>query len=431
MTERLYYHDAFLREFDARVLSVNQEGDRWRVTLDRTAFYPTSGGQPHDTGTLGDVNVVEVLDSDNHEVIHFTDRAVAAGPIHGIIDWGRRFYHIQQHTGQHLLSAAFLELFQFPTVSFHLGRDTSTIDLAAPIIERRHLDAAERRTNEIIFEDRPVRVLFGTAQELAAAGIRKQVDREGILRAIEVEGFDRQPCGGTHVSRTGQVGLILLRKLEKVKGNWRVEFICGARSGLAAHNDYVALGGAARLLSCAAAEVPAMVARALEERQEAHRTRQRLTEELAEVQAQMLLATAGRAGKPGQPGVVSHVAPHPASQVVPQVLPEVVPNALSQVVPQVVSYIVGDSDPAFLRLLATKMVAQPHVRILLATRAGQIIFAQSPGLEGDMSALLRDCLGAGGGKGGGTRDFAQGSVPDPSRVEAVLDSALRQLERPA
>ncbi|HXQ97161.1 MAG TPA: alanyl-tRNA editing protein [Candidatus Limnocylindrales bacterium] len=406
MTERLYYHDAFLPEFDARVLSVNQEGDRWRVTLDRTAFYPTSGGQPHDTGTLGDVNVVEVLDSDNHEVIHFTDRAVAPGPIHGKIDWGRRFYHIQQHTGQHLLSAAFLELFQFPTVSFHLGRDTSTIDLAAPIIERRHLDAAERRTNEIIFEDRPVRVLFGTAQELAAAGVRKQVDREGVLRAIEVEGFDRQPCGGTHVSRTGQVGLILLRRLEKVKGNWRVEFICGARSGLAAHNDYVALGEAARLLSCAAAEVPAMVARALEERQEGHRTRQRLTEELAGVQAQLLLATEGRDGRASQPGVVSHVAS------------------------KVVSYIVGNSDPVFLRLLATKMVAQPNVRILLATRAGQIIFAQSPGLEGDMSALLRDCLGAGGGKGGGTRDFAQGSVPDPSRVEAVLDSALRQLERP-
>ncbi|HLW99214.1 MAG TPA: DHHA1 domain-containing protein [Candidatus Acidoferrales bacterium] len=399
MTERLYYHDAFLREFDARVLSANQEGDRWRVLLDRTAFYPTSGGQPHDTGTLGDVNVVEVLDSDNHEVIHFTDRAVPPGPIQGRIDWERRFYHIQQHTGQHLLSAAFIELFQFPTVSFHLGRDTSTIDLAAPVIERRHLDAAERRTNEIIFEDRPVRVLFGTAQELAAAGVRKQVDREGILRAIEVEGFDRQPCGGTHVSRTGQVGLILLRKLEKVKGNWRVEFVCGARSGVTAHNDYVALGEAARLLSCAAAEVPAMVARALEERQEGHRTRQRLTEELAEVQALMLLATAGRAGKSGQPGVVSHL--------------------------------LGDSDAAFLRLLATKMVAQPNVRILLATRAGQIIFAQSPGLEGDMSALLRDCLAAAGGKGGGTRDFAQGSVPDPNHVQAVLDSALRQLERPA
>jgi alanyl-tRNA synthetase len=399
VTERLYYHDAFQREFDAQVLSVNPDRDRWRVLLDRTAFYPTSGGQPHDTGKIGEVNVLEVLDSDDHEIIHFTDHAVATGPVRCRIDWGRRFYHIQQHTGQHLLSAAFLELFQMPTVSFHLGRETSTIDLAAPILEPRHLEAAERRTNEIIFEDRPVRILFGTAEELAAAGVRKQVDREGILRAIEVEGFDRQPCGGTHVSRTGQVGLVLLRKFEKVKGNWRAEFVCGARAGLAARTDFAVLGEAARLLSCPASEVPAMVGRALEERQEGYRARQRLTEELAEVQALMLLATEGRAGKAGHPGVVSRV--------------------------------LSDSEAGYMRLLATKIVAQPHVRALLATRSGQIIFAQSPGLEGDMNALLRDCLSAAGGKGGGTRDFAQGSVPDPNRVDSVLDSALRQLERPA
>jgi alanyl-tRNA synthetase len=151
VTERLYYHDAFQREFDAQVLSVNPDGDRWRVLLDRTAFYPTSGGQPHDTGKIGEVNVLEVLDSDDHEIIHFTDQAVPTGPVRCRIDWGRRFYHIQQHTGQHLLSAAFIELFQMPTVSFHLGRETSTIDLAAPILEQRHLEAAERRTNEIIF----------------------------------------------------------------------------------------------------------------------------------------------------------------------------------------------------------------------------------------------------------------------------------------
>jgi alanyl-tRNA synthetase len=338
---------------------------------------------------------VEVIDDENENVVHFTDRAVLAGPIHGRIDWDRRFDHIQQHTGQHLLSAAFIELFKMQTVSFHLGREISTIDLAAPALSQTQLEAAERRTNEIIFDDRSVNILFGTAQELAAAGIRKQVDREGILRAIEIEGFDRQPCGGTHVSRTGQIGLILLRKLEKLKSNWRVEFVCGNRALRAARSDATLLNDAARQLSCGPADVPAMVARALEERQTGHRARQRLTEELAEVQALMLLATEGRAGNGGKPVVVSRVLEEP--------------------------------DPSYLRLLATKIVAQPGVRAILATRAGHVIFAQSAGLEGDMNKLLRESISTAGGKGGGTRDFAQGSLPGPGSVETVVRHALKVL----
>ena len=156
--------------------------------------------------------------------------ALTAGPVRGRIDWERRFDHIQQHTGQHLLSAAFIDFFGMQTVSFHLGREISTIDLAAPTVGSQHLEAAERRVNEIIFEDRPIGIRFGTAEELAAAGIRKQVQREGTLRAIEVEGFDRQPCGGTHASRTGQVGHVSAAQERKVKGNWRVEFVCGFRA---------------------------------------------------------------------------------------------------------------------------------------------------------------------------------------------------------
>jgi len=396
-TDRLYYHDSFLREFDAQVISCEKDADRWRVILDRTAFYPTSGGQPHDTGTLGDAKIVEVLDEEDGALIHFADRAVPPGPIHGRINWERRFDHIQQHTGQHLLSAAFIELFKMQTVSFHLGREISTIDLAAPALDQRQLEAAERRTNEIIFDDRVVNIRFDTAEELAAAGVRKQVDREGILRAIEIETFDRQPCGGTHVSRTGQIGMVLLRKLEKVKSAWRVEFVCGYRAMRAARTDATLLNEAGRQLSCGPSDVPAMVARALEERQTGHRARQRLTEELAEVQALMLLATEGRAGKSGQPVVVSRVLEEP--------------------------------DPSYLRLLATKIVAQPGVRAILGTRAGHVIFAQSAGIDGDMNALLRDCISIAGGKGGGTRDFAQGSLPDAGRVEAVIQHALELLRQ--
>lgn len=397
MTERLYYQDSFLKEFDAQVLSAKEEGGRWRVILDRTAFYPSSGGQPFDTGKLGDAFVVEVVDAGDHEVVHFTDRALPLGPVHGRIDWERRFDHIQQHSGQHLLSAAFIELFKMPTVSFHLGREICTIDLEAPSVEQRHLEAAERLANQIIFEDRPLKIFFGTASELAAAGVRKEVDREGVLRAIEVEGFDRQPCGGTHVSRTGQVGMILLRKVEKVKGNWRVEFVCGFRAMRAARSDATLLGESARLLSCAAPEVPDMVARALEERQSGYHARQRLTEQLAEVQALMLLATEGRVGKDGRPGFVSQI--------------------------------LEDPDPSYMRLVATKIVGQANMRAILATRAGHVIFAQSSGLNGDMNLLLRECLATANGKGGGTRDFAQGSLPDPTRVESVLELALQRLDK--
>lgn len=397
VTDRLYYHDSFLKEFDAEVISCEQDADRWRVILDRTAFYPTSGGQPHDTGSLGESKVLEVLDEEDGSLIHFTDRAISSGQTYGRIDWERRFDHIQQHTGQHLLSAAFIELFKMQTVSFHLGREISTIDLAAPALDQRQLEIAERRTNEIIFDDRPIKILFGTAEELAAAGIRKQVDREGILRAIEIETFDRQPCGGTHVARTGQIGIILLRKLEKVKGAWRVEFVCGYRAMRAARADATLLADTARQLSCAPVDVPSMVARALEERQSGHRARQRLTEELAEVQALMLLVTEGRAGKSGQPVVLSRVLEEP--------------------------------DQTYLRLLATKIVAQPGVRAILGTRAGHVIFAQSSGLDGDMNALLRDCISIAGGKGGGTKDFAQGSLPDATCVEAVIQRAVELLQK--
>jgi len=424
MTERLYYNDSFLKEFDATVVSCAEEGEpsnagkrvaegrpsfaekpgtegrRWRVALDRTAFYPTSGGQPHDTGTLGDARVVEVLgdeasDDGKDDVIHFTDRVLAPGPVHGKIDWERRFDHMQQHTGQHLLSAAFIELFQMPTVSFHLGREISTIDIAAATVGSKHMEDAERRTNEIIFDDRAVNVLYGTAGELAAAGVRKQVEREGVLRAIEIEGFDRQPCGGTHVARTGQIGMILLRRVEKVKQNWRVEFVCGWRALRAARADAASLGEAARLLGCATGEAPGMVARALEERQAGYRARQRLTEELAEVQALMLVATERRAGKAGGPGVVIRVLDEP--------------------------------DASYARMLATKVVEQGSTRALIATRGGHLIFAQSAGLDADMNALLKECVSPAGGKGGGSRDFAQGSVSDARRVEEVLASAAEKL----
>jgi alanyl-tRNA synthetase len=394
MTDRLYHHDACLKEFDAQVLGCTPEADHYHVVLDRTAFYAASGGQPHDTGSLGAARVLEVIEAGDDTIVHVTDRHLSPGVVHGAIDWPRRFDHMQQHTGQHLLSAVFLERFRLRTVSFHLGKEVSTIDLATPAVPPEHLREAEQRVNELICEDRAVTVRFGTREELAAAGVRKEVDREGILRAIEIEGVECQPCGGTHVARTGQVGLLLLRKCEKQRGNWRVEFVCGFRALNAARQDAAALGEAARLLACAPAEVSALAGRLLEERRDSQRSRQRLLERLAELEAAELhrqaLADAG--------GVVRVV------------------------------HVLDGADAVYLRLLATALVAPGKVQALLATRpGGQVVFAHSPGLPGDMNALLRDVLREVGGKGGGTRDFAQGSCPGSTDPETLVRIAAARL----
>lgn len=390
MTERLYYRDSFLREFDAQVLSCEREGERWKVLLDRTAFYPTSGGQPHDLGKLGGVPVVEVADAEE-KVVHYTSAAVDVGPVHGEIHWPRRMDHMQQHTGQHLLSAAFIDLFDFPTVSFHLGREVSTIDLEASSIAPRHIEEAERRTNEIILEDRVVAVRFGTAEELERAGVRKKVEREGILRAIEVEGFDRQPCGGTHLARTGQAGLLLTRKIERRRDSWRLEFVCGWRALAAARGDYATLNQAASLLSCGLPEAPRMLEKLMEGRRAQHNAVKRLEERLAEHEARALLA----ANPPG--------APEGAHRIV---------AALE------------DATPDYLRLLGAKIVSEGRAVALLASRSsGHVAFAQSKGLAGDMGGLLREALQQFPGKGGGAKDFAQGTLADPAQATAFLAHA--------
>lgn len=396
MTERLYYRDSFLHEFDAQVMSCERDdsaSDRWRVVLDRTAFYPTSGGQPHDTGTLGGADVTEVADSEDggHKVIHYTTAELPLGPVRGAIHWPLRIDHMQQHTGQHILSAAFVELFQFPTVSFHLGKDVSTIDLQAPSIVPRHLEEAERRANEIIFDDRLVTIRFGTAEELAEAGIRKKVDREGILRAVEIEGFDRQPCGGTHLARTGQAGILLLRKLERRRDAWRVEFVCGFRALAAARGDFATLTQTASLLSCGLPDVPASVTKILEERRSLHGATKHMEDRLADLEARELLSNGAPAGSSTMTCVAT---------------------------------VLEDATPAYLALLAAKVTARANVIALFASRiAGHVVFAQTKGGTTDMGVLLRETLGAFGGKGGGAKDFAQGKMPNPADADRILQKA--------
>ncbi|MGA7623116.1 MAG: DHHA1 domain-containing protein [Candidatus Acidiferrales bacterium] len=410
LTDRLYYHDSFLREFDATVTSCEQEAGRWKVILDKTAFYPTSGGQPHDLGKLGEASVVEVIEEaataesgTEKKVVHYTSAEVPLGPVHGVIDWARRIDHMQQHSAQHLLSAAFIELFGFKTISFHLGKEISTIDLETSAVVARHLDEAERRTNEIIFEDRPVVIRFGTAQELSDAGVRKKVEREGILRAIEIEGFDRQPCGGTHLARTGQAGLALIRKLERRRDLSRVEYVAGYRALAAARSDFAALTNVASQLSCALAEVPAGVSKILSERREQFSASKHMAERLATLEAQRLLQGSSESR------------------------PESVTDADGGEA-RVVATSVPEATAAYLGLLAARLAATASVvALLVASGSGQVVFAQSKGLHSDLGAILRECLRQFGGKGGGSKDYAQGNLPNPKDASAFLTRARELL----
>ena len=250
-----------------------------RVFLDRTAFYPSSGGQPHDVGRIGDSDVIDVIDSEDG-IVH-----VLSGPVQGEevaceIDWRRRFDHMQQHTGQHLLSAVFEELFGVATISFHMGATASTIDLSCASMTPDELRTAEERANQIVYENRRVNIGFEDAG--AAEGLRKASERSGSLRIVSIEGLDRSACGGTHVQATGEIGAILLRTVEKIRGNVRLEFLCGSRAIRRARADYTALESAARAFSAPLDEVPVLVAAQAERLKESEKVRQRLSSELAE-----------------------------------------------------------------------------------------------------------------------------------------------------
>jgi alanyl-tRNA synthetase len=285
-----------------------------------------------------------------------------------------------------------------------LGRELSTIDLNAPSVVARHLEEAERRTNDIIFEDRPVVIRFGTAEELAEAGIRKKVEREGILRAIEIEGFDRQPCGGTHLARTGQAGLLFIRKLERRRDLSRVEYVAGYRALAAARSDFALLTEGGSLLSCGVADVPAGIAKLMGERREQAATAKRIEERLALLEARALLRE------------------HDESRGAP------LADASATDARMVVAA-VPEATAGYLGLLAARLAAVNNVVALLVSRdQGHVVFAQSKGLSSDLGAALREGLKQFSGKGGGSRDFAQGSLPNPAEADAFLARAAQLLK---
>src|SRR5262245_29871517 len=296
MTERIYYTDSLLTSFDATVESCDPADGRFHIVLDRTAFYPTSGGQPFDTGRLADRPVVDVIDRDDGQIVHVVDGPLTAGAaVHGDVDWARRFEHMQQHTGQHMLSAAFDRLHRARTVSFHLGTDSATIDLSREVTPAEVAEA-ERDVNRVVWEDRPVEVRFATEEEASRLPLRKEPVRTGRLRLIDVKDYDLSACGGTHVPRTGMIGIIAVSAWERFKGGSRVSFVCGGRALDTFGRLRDVVTNATRALSVSAAELGGTIERLRADAKEQSRLVRSLQEETASHRATALRAKAETIG---------------------------------------------------------------------------------------------------------------------------------------
>ena len=400
-TSKLYFRDCSLLEFSATVIDVqpSERGDC--VVLDQTAFYPTGGGQPNDIGTLGEANVVDVFEDETGTIYHVIERADAGSlnlgqTVTGIIDRVRRLDHMQQHSGQHILTQAFVQACGAETRSFHLGARTSTIDIELQSPTSDLLRAAEDIANAVVFEDRPMRVHLVNEEEAARLPLRKESAVRGDIRVIEVENFDWSPCGGTHAARTGQIGMIAIRSHERAKRMTRVEFVCGGRA-LAdyrlANNTAVAV---ARLFSAERDSTPELVAREI---QEAKSTKKRIRDliELAMVAeaSEMLAASAESGGF------------------------------------KIVHAVFEGRDVEEVRVLAAKIVQREPSIALLATKdagAARLVFARSASLTQNMGQLLAEACEQLGGRGGGKPDLAQGGGPNTQRVEQTISEALEKVK---
>jgi alanyl-tRNA synthetase len=406
MTDRLYYNDPYLQAFDAGVLRVGERDGRIAVTLDRTAFYPTSGGQPFDTGTLGSFRVVDVVDEDDGTIVHIVERDEQANPesripspepghtLRGVLDWPRRFDHMQQHTGQHVLSAAFERLFGARTVSFHLGAETSTIDLAREL-SAAEIAAGENAANVVVWEHRPVTIRYAAAEDAAKLPLRKEPARGGTLRLIDVENHDLSACGGTHVARTGGIGVIAVSRWERFKGGQRVEFVCGGRALRVHRSLRDAMSASVRLLSVLPDELPASIERLLAEAKDQKRAMSALQTDLARYRAEELAgsAEATSAGK-------------------------VVARAI-------------EGDANVLKSLATAITSQPGFIVVLvsASSPSLAVVARSNNVAASAQAILSALIGKFGGRGGGRPELAQGGGLSGSAEDILAAARALTIER--
>jgi alanyl-tRNA synthetase len=395
MTERLYYEDAYSTHFEAHALGTMSLDGRPGVLLDRTFFYPTSGGQQHDRGLLNNIPVVDVQVTPEGDICHVLAKALPPGAeVSGEIDWPRRYDHMQQHSGQHLLSQAFYRILGAETVSVHFGDPICTLDLDIEDLTAAQLIAVEEHANAILWENRPIYHYWITDAELDSVPLRRPPKVSGKIRIVEIEGYDWSACGGTHVRRTGEIGVIALLRAEKMRRQSRVQFLCGQR----VLNDYrsrrTLLSDVAALLDTHHEQVPELVGKLQSANKDLDRQLRALQEEVLGYRARTLLASARFVGNV-----------------------------------RIVAQVQHDLDPNALKGLAQRLAAEPRTVALLCCESGgkgTAIFARSEGIDLNAGQLLRDVLREFGGGGGGRPDFAQGGGMSAETMEDVLAAAVQR-----
>jgi len=386
MTKRLYYTDSYLKEFSGTVLECRRIDNNPAVILDRTAFYPESGGQPADSGVLQGARVLNVLEDDAGEILHVLDREIAAGPVAGSIDWPRRFDHMQQHTGQHILSQAFLHAANAPTLSFHMGAETSTIDIQLAHPSARHMQEAQTLATRVVFENRPVHILTTDRAGLGALGVRKDSQRDGEIRVIDIEGCDRSPCGGTHVRNTGEIGLIFVLGFERYKGGTRVEFAAGGRALQVLQKDHEILNQLARLHSVSPEGLPAMAEKLLQERVSLNRENELLRDGILEMEAAELIRNGAKTE-----------------------------HSLR------ICRVFTDRKLEAIKALAMKLTARDGVAAVLGIAdTCQIVVSRSRNLQGNCGEAIKRIASELGGKGGGRPEIAQAGGFSPDAFNAWM-----------
>ncbi len=419
VAERLYYDDSFLRTFTARVTDIREYArtdgqSQWQIALNRTAFYPTSGGQPFDRGTLAATarsgaellaEIDDVVEDDEGEVWHSTRKPLLAGTeVAGSIDWARRLDHMQQHSGQHLLSAVFAAEFGARTISFHLGESVSTIDLAVEDAEQQRtllaaLAYVEQTVNQRIAQNLSVSIATVSHEEaqalLAEGKVRKLPPRQGPMRLVEIQALDLNACGGTHVRALGEIGALLLRSTERTKKVMRIEFLCGLRAINAARQDFATLSSAAALMSVGRDAVAAAAERLLAENKSMAKAQQRLREELAH---------------------------HHGVQLAVE---QRIEDGL-----RLLQRTFTDRDADYIKLLASRVVASvpQTVAIFLSTleEPASLVLACSASLTCGCGDRLRAALAPLGLRGGGSSDLAQTLLPR-GQAEQVAAQLADQL----
>jgi alanyl-tRNA synthetase len=391
-TERLYYNDPYLLDFDANVLDVRSIDGRFGVVLDKTAFYPTSGGQPNDLGTINNVALIDCFEDDHSDgVVHVLEGAIDTGAVHCHVDAGRRTDHMQQHSGQHVLSQAFVELFNWPTVSFHLGAVNCTIDLPADSVSIEQAERAEDLANRITRENRSVAIRYVAQENIAEVGLRKPTERAGEIRVIDIAGYDRSACGGTHVRTTGEIGGILITGLERVKKQTRVQFICGDRVMRFARNANHALQSISQTISAPPLETASAVRDLWGELQESRKRMEDLESQLMDYEAAQF---------PIEDGLALGIFQNRGIEK--------------------------------LKMLATRICSRPATVAMLADQSDQlrVVFARSADSTLDAAALLKEVLARFGGRGGGRPNLAQGgglSGKADEVLQFAKDCCRRQL----